>query len=359
MNKSGALPAVIGIAIVGAGALALALLVPTAAVPGPSAAAPEGAPGYVRFVPDNLFAVSFVNTNLGWAAGYYGTLLQTTDGGHSWVRRPLPQNDLIRRARFLDDRIGWAISHRGRIFFTQDGGSNWVVQHEVPGIYLRDVAMVDRQNGWVVGHEKTILHTADGGKTWETQTFAHQTQDPPRLNGIAAYDGTHAVAVGEFGVIARTDDGGRTWTQVPSPTQTTYTAVAVAKDHAIAVGLGGIMTYIPLAGGSATLIEGTPPLALFDVALDGSGNGFAVGAGSAYRLAGATQTPVKISVSGGSDLVWLGGISLRPGGGAVAVGSRGLIVEYDPRKNSFVQLTGWASGTASATDSNLDREAVQ
>ena len=30
----------------------------------------------VRFVPDNLFSVDFVDKSHGWAAGYYGTILK-------------------------------------------------------------------------------------------------------------------------------------------------------------------------------------------------------------------------------------------------------------------------------------------
>lgn len=298
--------------------------------------------GRVRLVPDNLFAVSFVNGKRGWAAGYYGTVLQTTDGGASWVRRPLAANDLIRRIRFLDDRIGWAVSHRGKIFFTQDGGSNWVVQHELPGVYLRDIFMTDRENGWVVGHDKTILHTTDGGRHWMPQTFAHQTQDPPRLNGIAAYDAMNAVAVGEFGLIVKTSDGGATWTQISSPAETTYSAVAVAAGHAVAAGLGGVLTYLPRASGAAKLIQTPAPLHLLDIALDKAGNGFAVGAGSAYRIEGERVHPVKIDVPQGSDLVWLAGVTLTPNRAALAVGSGGLITKYDAATQSFKKTNDWA-----------------
>ena len=189
------------LAAIGAGAVALVIAGKPAVSTNPAPATmADRAPGYVRYVPDNLFAVSFRGANNGWAAGYYGTLLQTTDGGKSWVRRPLKSNDLIRRVRFLNDREGWAVGHRGNIFHTEDGGSNWTVQHQVPDVYLRDIAMVDSENGWAVGHKKTILRTTDGGRNWTPQTFAHTTQDPPRLNGVAAYDAMNAVAVGEFGV---------------------------------------------------------------------------------------------------------------------------------------------------------------
>ena len=56
----------------------------------------------VRFVPDNFFSVDFVNKSHGWAAGYYGTILKTMDGGENWTHISLPDTDLIRRIQFLD-----------------------------------------------------------------------------------------------------------------------------------------------------------------------------------------------------------------------------------------------------------------
>ena len=69
----------------------------------------------VRFVPDNFFSVDFVNKSHGWAAGYYGTILKTIDGGENWTHISLPDTDLIRRIQFLDKDYGWLITHRGRI----------------------------------------------------------------------------------------------------------------------------------------------------------------------------------------------------------------------------------------------------
>lgn len=294
----------------------------------------------VRYVPENLFGVAFVNGKAGWVSGYYGTILQTSDGGDAWVRRPLPQNDLIRRIKFIDDHRGWLVTHRGRILYTSDGGSNWVVQHEIPGVYLRDIFMVDSTFGWAVGHDQTILFTSNGGRKWDIQSIAHETQDLPRLNGVAAYDSQNAVVVGEFGFIARTQDGGQTWSLVRSPLSVAFTAVAVAGDHAVAVGLDGAAVFIPKVGEPSVMSAGSGSH-LFDIALDGSGSGFAVGAGSAFKVSGAVMAPVKIDLKQGADLVWLGGVGLLPGNGAVAVGSHGLMLRYQARTNTFEPLSDW------------------
>lgn len=313
------------------------------------------AANYTRYVPDNLFGVSFVSARDGWAAGHYGTLLQTNNGGLSWLRRPLGHPDLLRRVRFLDSRTGWTVSHRGKILFTEDGGSNWVVQHDMPGVYLRDIWMADRDHGWAVGHAKTILRTTDGGHSWSAQTYAHQTQDRPRLNGVAAYDGNHAIVVGEFGTIVETRDGGATWKQLPSPVEATYTAVAVSRDRAIAVGIGGAIVSIPRNGGAPTIMSAPAPLTLLDVALDGNGDGFAAGTGIIYRIAGEGVTPVKANTKGGADLAWWGGIALLPGGRAITVGAQGLMAMFDPARREFVALPDW---TKAADTRAVQTEAI-
>ncbi|MCK5921906.1 MAG: hypothetical protein KAG66_13255, partial [Methylococcales bacterium] len=113
--------------------------------------------GRVRFVPDNLFAVDFVSDSVGWAGGYYGTLLKTEDGGGHWKRQPLPFTDLIRRIDFVDEAVGIAVTSRGKILKSEDGGAHWEVVHVEPGVNLRDVYCLDAQTAWVVGHEATVL----------------------------------------------------------------------------------------------------------------------------------------------------------------------------------------------------------
>ena len=83
----------------------------------------------VRFVPDNFFSVDFVNKSHGWAAGYYGTILKTMDGGENWTHISLPDTDLIRRIQFLDKDYGWLVTHRGRIMSSEDGGITWKTRY--------------------------------------------------------------------------------------------------------------------------------------------------------------------------------------------------------------------------------------
>ena len=76
---------------------------------GTTSASDDNTPEFHRFWPDNLFAVEFVTDNVGYIAGYSGTVLRTLDGGKNWDALYIGRNELIRRLSFIDDNTGWAV----------------------------------------------------------------------------------------------------------------------------------------------------------------------------------------------------------------------------------------------------------
>jgi len=208
------------------------------------ATAENGASGdqnqFHRFWPDNLYAVEFVSDEVGFIAGYSGSVFKTEDGGETWGAIYIGANELIRHLSFVDDTNGWAVGHRGSIFHTADGGLTWETQLQDKGNYLRDIAFADKNNGWAVGHGSTIWHTADGGKNWTKQTLTgFEGRDLPRLHGVVAKDANNAILVGEFGTIAYTENGGELWLVVYNANSGTLLSIANQGAGAIAVGLDG------------------------------------------------------------------------------------------------------------------------
>lgn len=198
-----------------------------------------------RFWPDNLYAVEFVSDEVGFIAGYSGSVFKTEDGGETWGAIYIGANELIRHLSFVDDTNGWAVGHRGSIFHTADGGLTWETQLQDKGNYLRDIAFADKNNGWAVGHGSTIWHTADGGKNWTKQTLTgFEGRDLPRLHGVVAKDANNAILVGEFGMIAHTENGGELWLVSYNPSKGTLLSIASQGDGAVAVGLDGGVVHI-------------------------------------------------------------------------------------------------------------------
>src|SRR5690349_5089885 len=78
------------------------------------------APPTVEMRPPIVWSMSFTDHLNGWAACDDGTLLQTTDGSNSWVRRTIYPRINTLPALFIDSigtffnnhRKGWIIAHQ-------------------------------------------------------------------------------------------------------------------------------------------------------------------------------------------------------------------------------------------------------
>ena len=131
-------------------------------------------------VADDLFCLSFVDSENGWAGGGapFGEtrafVARTTDGGRSWSSIDLPAWGRVRGLSFLDPQNGWAVVEdwgadgdwpHGTVFATADAGETWVEQTTVSA-QLRGVSMQADGSGLAFGERGCVLQTADAGVTW-------------------------------------------------------------------------------------------------------------------------------------------------------------------------------------------------
>jgi photosystem II stability/assembly factor-like uncharacterized protein len=163
--------------------------------------------------------VQFLDGNTGWVVGgkpfdftsHRRAILKTTDGGATWTTQYHDSNEPVLKAvHFVDASHGWAVGEGGDIMVTDDGGNTWADQVSGTGQELWDVHFVDVNTGWVVGIGGTLLHTTDGGATWTPQ-------DPGTVDGFTAvyFDdastGWISGGVLGAGTVLHTIDGGVTW----------------------------------------------------------------------------------------------------------------------------------------------------
>ena len=135
----------------------------------------------------NLRAIHFLNSQIGYAVGSYGSgttstgscVVKTTDGGTSWLRVAFEAEGQTIFGHyygvfFADEDNGWVVGDRpqggesyGAVFYTDDGGGSWRRQKGPVGAFqyrkLRAVAFVDGENGVIVGDKGLIVHTSNGG----------------------------------------------------------------------------------------------------------------------------------------------------------------------------------------------------
>jgi photosystem II stability/assembly factor-like uncharacterized protein len=126
--------------------------------------------------------VYFINEQTGWLVGYLGgetgtQVHRTDDGGKSWRKYPISGMS-IESLYFLDSNEGWAVgseasskaakgSMQGVLLHTRDGGQSWDrVKLPNEERSFDRIHFTDKANGWLIGRN-SIYRTGDGGRSWQ------------------------------------------------------------------------------------------------------------------------------------------------------------------------------------------------
>jgi photosystem II stability/assembly factor-like uncharacterized protein len=108
----------------------------------------------------NLWAVTLVNNDLGWAVGEEGAIWSTTDGGLTWLDQSGNVSDTVTEiltdVHFTSAATGYIVGGKGTITTTANGGTNWTVQPAVSPHDLFGINFADQSNAWIVG-DLTLL----------------------------------------------------------------------------------------------------------------------------------------------------------------------------------------------------------
>ena len=186
-----------------------------------------------------LTNLCFVSNNVGWAVGYDGEILKTTNGGITWNQQTSNTNTNLFSVFFIDNQRGWIGGAGGLLLTTTNGGNNWNTSSIGSGnevVYSIDFS--DEQTGYALVSQLTpyyygyIKKTSDSGSSWQTKYT---------ING-AAFLTVRAMqeycwAVGTS-VAAYSTDYGNTW-YVDSPTSYWLLGVYFLK-HQLGWAVGGI-----------------------------------------------------------------------------------------------------------------------
>jgi photosystem II stability/assembly factor-like uncharacterized protein len=134
-------------------------------------------------------------------------LLETFDDA-SWEVRKVTDRDLF-AVTCIDNEVGWAVGARGFVGHTRDGGWSWPAQQSGTSETLRAVSFAFTPNGAEVGlaagDRATLVTTQDGGKSWQPVAL----EGAATLRGTAITEGAGLMlAVGDGGLVLRSTDRG-------------------------------------------------------------------------------------------------------------------------------------------------------
>jgi len=182
------------------------------------------------------------------AAGDHGIVLLSDDDGKSFRQaKSVPVRSTLTSVCFVDDKTGWAAGQWGVILATSDGGETWQLQRSDTTVDrpLFSVYFKDKSHGWAVGLWSLLLATRDGGKTWENVKLPPPPGggkgDRNLLRIFASGKGTVLIAA-EQGTILRSGDEGVTWNYVTTGTKGSFwTGIALKNGTLLVGGLRGTL----------------------------------------------------------------------------------------------------------------------
>ncbi len=185
---------------------------------------------------NTLEEVVFADESNGWAVGFAGSLLRTTDSGATWTHQTYRTDSWFMDVTFLDATTGWSVGavgvvpYDGLIISTADGGATWGNSHVIDSVALLGIAFADDQNGWTVGGSwgstvgGMIYHTTDGGQTW-----AAQDSTDYKLHAVDFVGSDTGWVVGHDGLVMRTVNGGANWLVQPIDISQIDTVIELAS----------------------------------------------------------------------------------------------------------------------------------
>jgi photosystem II stability/assembly factor-like uncharacterized protein len=237
------------------------------------------------------------------------TVLRSDDGGASLRRLPWPGagsrcSGPVAGLAFPTPLDGWVLQGDGAIHRTADGGETWREPGALPGGeagpgFATDIAFADESVG-LVATGNGIYRTTDGGASWALVANAPVTG----LNGLDLAGPTTAYAVGT-GSVLRSTDAGSTWSARPVPAAlrtTRFTSIRCADPQLclITAEPGDRLVRTANGGTSFTSLP-SPASGTLAIAFTSPGRAAATGAGGSSAVssdAGVTWSRVDGSLPG-------------------------------------------------------------
>lgn len=193
-----------------------------------------------------LTSVTFIDSNRGWAAGHWGVVLHTVDGGETWARQRVDtsQDRPLFAIHFFDANTGVAVGLWSLVLVTADGGKSWQTVEMPPpegakkaDLNLFSLFVDGRGRVFAAGEKGVVLRSDDQGRRWASLATGYKGSF---WTGLAAADGTILVA-GLRGSLYRSTDDGRSWARADLQSKSSITGLARVEGDIVGVGLDGLV----------------------------------------------------------------------------------------------------------------------
>ncbi len=287
----------------------------------------------------NLYGVAYPSTTVGVVVGEQGTLLRTTNSGHTWQSVNSGTSNPLYGVSFGNAVTGVAVGDQGTVLFTNNGGTSWSASTiGGTGYTFKSVRYATVNDVFIVGYRKdqlsdstwgVVYRSTDGGVNWGTmvEQWRYKFED-------VAFSGSEKGIVigstnaGNYGAIFRTTNGGLFWSKQSNDMLNPFLgATMLSVNVGLIVGTMGTVLHTANGGTNWADQSIVTNRTLRRIIFSDNARGVIIGDnGTIYRTTdGGTSWS---SQSSGTPLN-LHGISLLNAGTQTIVGANGLILKTD------------------------------
>jgi photosystem II stability/assembly factor-like uncharacterized protein len=201
---------------------------------------------------NRLFAIAANEAGSVVAAGAFGTILLSSDGGEHWLPiapewaafTPNGEDPHLYAVQVTSDGAITVAGEFALILRSSDAGKTWTAVHKGEASLFALQLRPDGQ-GYAVGQSGAVLRTDDHGVTWRALDAA---SDPNAIFlGVQSFADGRVIVTGMYDVVV-SRDAGASWVHSGSAGMSAAWYAGVAANHsdrtAIAVGLSGSIVRV-------------------------------------------------------------------------------------------------------------------
>ncbi len=258
----------------------------------------------------------FIDTSKGFACGYFGKIIMTTDEGETWTEVQSNTTVTLYGINFINDQVGFAVGGEGScggtgcepiggvIVKTTDGGLTWnqIPVNMTERVELRAVYFISETVGFAIGGA-TILKTEDAGNTWQ-ETIFEQLNRFEKMYSIDFNNENGAIACG-FGKLIFTNDSGKTWRVLAFDDLEGYFSVSLTSLNEIYL-LGQSNIAKSNDFGTTWNVLSNSPNGMLNINFITPALGFAVGKGKWYNDTWGGRNDGSIYYTKDGGKTWIG-----------------------------------------------------
>lgn len=185
--------------------------------------------------------IHMLNRQKGFISADSGVILITDNGGRDWRVFDTKDVTLNFNSITFKDTIGIITANKGRMLYSTDSGENWTLRTIAESkrknklVDINSAFFIDKTNVWIAGNDGVILHSTDGGITWVPGKFKEYN-----YYTILFLNNNEGFIAGENGIIIHTENGGASWKSDTLPAYKINKLLS-ASGAIWALGNGGIL----------------------------------------------------------------------------------------------------------------------